>query len=94
MPVQPWNPIFSPSDPGTKTTTFFEGSTKYYIMIERTQSPHRGAAPIVSIGITNKNDTQDVRLAEGDRQYYEGNQCHGVSCGSPLKGVGNLDFGG
>jgi len=81
MPVEPWNPEFSDAKPEAKPKQFFEGTTKYYIMLERGTTAHQGAAPNVTIGIlrTGTSLPDDHHLAEGDREYTEGVKCVGIA---------------
>jgi hypothetical protein len=82
MPVEVWECMFSPASPDLKTKTFFEGQTKYYLMIERSNIQGQGKSPAVNIAIQNGGSTNNIDLPEGDRQYHEGNACHGICVAS------------
>ena len=79
MPISRWDPSFSSTAPDAKFKTFFEGTTKYYIRIQRDVIAGQRTNPKVTIGISRGTHVEDNEIAEGDDSYFEGDQCHGTA---------------
>lgn len=81
MPVRPWRPRFDDANPGPQTQTFKEGTSPVTFTLERSATPHKGAAPRVTITIFKNGTSFDTyQLPEGGTpQDIDGIRCLGYA---------------